>query len=297
MTIKKILAATDFSPRSRHAVERAAHLAHQFGAELRIVHVVPDLLRFDRHPDRPQSIQAGIVRGAERSLEVIGHDVQKKYSVSPSWTVIYGRASLAILEAQSAFSADLLVIGAQGETEPGPMRTLGGTTLKVLPACTVPLLVVRLPVADHYRRLMIALDGSPESGNVLAAARPFVGGAHCFVVHAFDVPFVRRLETLKLSSETIDAYASEQQAAQRETVGRQLAAAGLDQSCEVRAVRGDPRTVLMAEIDRLGPDLVILGKHASRTGACERIGSTMLRLAYGAGCDLLHVPEAPYKER
>ena len=98
MAIKKILAATDFSPRSRHAVERAAHLAHQFGAELRLVHVVPDLLRFDRHPDRPQSIQAGIVRGAERSLEVMGHDVQKKYSVSPSWTVIYGRASLAILE-------------------------------------------------------------------------------------------------------------------------------------------------------------------------------------------------------
>jgi len=247
-------------------------------------------LRFDRHPDRPQSIQAGIVRGAERSLEVIGHDVQKKYSVSPSWTVIYGRASLAILEAQSAFSADLLVIGAQGETEPGPMRTLGGTTLKVLPACTVPLLVVRLAVADHYRRLMIALDGSPESGNVLAAARPFVGGAHCFVVHAFDVPIVRRLEALKLSSETIDAYASEQQAVQRETVGRQLAASGLDQCCEVRAVRGDPRTVLMTEIDRLGPDLVILGKHASRTGGCERIGSTMLRLAYGAGCDLLHVP-------
>jgi nucleotide-binding universal stress UspA family protein len=272
-------------------------LARQFGAELRIAHVVPDLLRFDQHPDRQQALQAGIVRGAEHKLESVRQMVQKKYLLSLSWTVIYGRASAGILEAQSAFSADLLVIGAQGETEPGPMRALGGTTLKVLPDCAVPLLVVRLAGADQYRRLMIAVGDPTESGDMLAVVRSLVSGADCFVVHAFDVPFAKRLESLNLSSDTIDVYASEHQVAQRQAVGECLAAAGLDTCCEVRVLRGDPRTVLMAEIDRLEPDLVILGKHASGAGGCERIGSTLLRLAYGAGCDLLHVPGPQARER
>jgi nucleotide-binding universal stress UspA family protein len=291
VAIKKILAATDFSLRSRHAIDRAAHLARQLGAELRIVHAVPDLLRFNRKPDRQQSIQAGIVRGAERTLESIVQDVLKNHAISPSWTLIYGHASAAILEARAAFSADLLVIGAQGETEPGPMHALGGTTLKVLPACTVPLLIVRQPVADQYRRTMVAVGDIARSGNVLAAARSFVGGAaHCFIVHAFDAPFAKRFQTLRISSETLDAYASDEQAAQREAMGQELAAAGLDKCSEVRILRGDRRMVLMTEIDRLEPDLVILGKHANGALSFQRIGSTVLNLAYGTSCDLLQVP-------
>jgi nucleotide-binding universal stress UspA family protein len=291
MTIKRILAATDFSSRSRHAVDRAAHLAHRFDAELRIVHVVPDVLRSGRPFEHERSLQVDVTRGAERALECIGRDVQKRFSISASWTLIYGKASTAILEAQAAFSADLLVIGAQGETEPGPMRALGGTTLKILPACTIPLLVVRLPVADHYRHLIVAVDNSPRADDVLAVARSFATGAHCCVVHAFEMPYARRLAALKLSSETIDTYAAEQQTALRGTLARKVADAGLDKCSEIRVMRGDPLTVLMFEIERLEPDLVVLGKHASGSRGSERIGSTLLRLAYGADCDLLHVPE------
>jgi nucleotide-binding universal stress UspA family protein len=289
VTFKKILAATDFSARADHAVERAAQLAQQFAAELRVVHAMPDLTRFAWHIDRQQSIQTGIARGVERTMEKVCQRICEKYPVSPSWTVVYGRASAAIPEAQSMFSADLLVIGAQGESEPGPMRALGGTTLKLLPACAIPLLVVRRPVDHPYRRLMVALGDPAQSASLLTTARTLVGDGGCCVVHAFDVPYAPRFERLKINSETIDAYASDEEVLHREAVVQRLVAAGLDRQSEIRISRGDPRSVLLAEIERHHPELVILGKHTGGAEGSDRIGSLFLRLAYGADSDLLRI--------
>jgi CPA2 family monovalent cation:H+ antiporter-2 len=269
-----------------------ADLARQFGAELRIVHAVPEALLVARLPGSEDSIQAGVVRGAERLMRSTCREVERKFSVSPGHAVVYGRASHAILEAQSTFDPDLLVIGAKGESNAGPSRSLGGTTLKLLHRCAVPILIVRLPAESHYRRLLIGLGNSAVSGNVLTTARSILNGARCLVVHAFDAPFAERVRALKISEDAADAQASGRQAAQqRQVLAERLAAAKFDCGCELRVLRGNAQAVLLAEIRHMEPDLVILGKHEVAGANHDRhIGSTVLCIAYGTGCDLLHVP-------
>jgi len=237
-------------------------------------------------------LQSGIVRGVERTLRSICREVERKFSIAPSQAVVYGRASHAILEAQSAYRPDLLVVGAQGESESGPARSLGGTTLKLLRHSTVPMLVVRRLADNHYRRVLIGVGDSALSGDVLAAARLILGSGHGVVVHAFDAPLAKRVKVLKISGDTSEAHASELQALHRQTVAKWLKAAKLDGNCEVRVLRGHPQAVLIAEIRRVEPDLVVLGKHeAAPTDHDQHIGSTVLRIAYSTTCDLLQVPQ------
>jgi len=292
MAFRRILAATDFSPRSRRAVARAAHLARQFGADLRIVHAVPDALLVARLPGSEESIQAAVVRGAERLMHSTCREVERKFSVSPGHAVVYGRASQAILEAQSTFDPDLLVIGAKGESNAGPARSLGGTTLKLLHRCAVPVLIVRLPAESHYLRLLIGVGDSAVSGRVLTTARSLLDGARCLVVHAFDAPFAKRIRALKISGNATDAHASGRQAAQqRQALAERLAAARFDSGCELRVLRGNAQAILRAEIHHMEPDLIVLGKHeVASANHHQHIGSTVLCVAYGSSCDLLHVP-------
>ena len=145
-------------------------------------------------------------------------------------------------------------------------------------------------VVDFNVKIHVKGDGSGvELANVKMSMNPF---------DEIAVEEAIRLKEQGKATEIVAVSIGPQQAG--ETI-RTALAMGADRGILVKTdAIVEPLAVaklLQKVVEQEKPDLVILGKHASRTGACERIGSTMLRLAYGAGCDLLHVPEAPHRER
>jgi nucleotide-binding universal stress UspA family protein len=291
MAFKRILAATDFSPDSQHAVDRAAHIARQLGAELRVVHALPEGAVVDKLLKRDANTRAEMSRGAEAAMDAMCRRLDQTFSIMPSWAILYGRATRTILEAQAAFRADLLVIGARGENPAMPAGQLGGTSLKLMSSCKVPLLLVRRPVEDHYRQLLVAVDNSDVSIRVLDAARTWLPNASCHVVHAFEAPFATRLANMNVRSAAIDVYAQDEKKAQGHALEQVIDAVGIGKNAQVRVVRGDPTTVILAEAGRIEPDLIILGKHgAGWVDQTTGLGSTVLWTTYGTRCDLLQVP-------
>jgi nucleotide-binding universal stress UspA family protein len=290
MTFKRILVATDFSSAAQRAVDRAAHIARQTRAELRVVHALPEASFFSHLFHRDEALQAAMSRGAERAIQKICSGIEQTFSVAPSWAILYGRASQTLPEAQRNFDADLFVIGARGEGETTFGLPLGGTTLKLLAACMFPVLVVRRPVEDHYRTVMIAADDEARLERLLAIAGPWAEHARVQVVSSFEPPFAARLETLDISPAAIDAYATDEQKRRKEKIDAAVAKARLGDRVAAQVMRGDFTSTVIREARSRNPDLIMMDRHsAGFVNPGLGIGTNLLDIMLDSHADVLQV--------
>jgi nucleotide-binding universal stress UspA family protein len=151
MDFKTILAPTDFSPCSRHAVTHAVELAKRFGAEVALLHV------FDIPPGLGP---ATLVRAEDGALvglrDYLQADARRMVlaeveslrtdGVTIHPQVAEGRTADAILRAADELKADVIVIGTHGRTGLNRMF-MGSVAEHVIRHAKVPVLVVREPPA------------------------------------------------------------------------------------------------------------------------------------------------------
>ncbi len=147
--IKKILVPVDFSKHSDYAMRYAADLAHDFGAELLILHVVPEgdlRTMYDYPPDFPldQILDDQKKAAEQRFAEIVADEAKRGLKVTP--LVYSGSVYEEIIQTASAQKVDLIVIATHGRT--GLARVLlGSVTEKVVRLAPCPVLTVKHP--DH----------------------------------------------------------------------------------------------------------------------------------------------------
>lgn len=137
--IRRILLATDLSPASSGATNRAFDLARDLGAALLVVSVIdPEggglpgqrVPRMDqRRAEREVAAQALVLDGRRRGVRV-------------SFLVWEGEPGPAIVEAAGAEGADLIVVGTHGRSRVGRL-VLGSVSDHVVRNAPCPVLIVR----------------------------------------------------------------------------------------------------------------------------------------------------------
>lgn len=146
LTVNRILCPTDLSDPSFHALDKAIELARHFGAELLLLHVVPDV------PPLPNSGAGAFpVVEYERALEESARGRMTKLvaekvppDVKVRWIVTRGDAATQILLASEDEKVDLVVIATHGMT--GWRHLIfGSVTEKVVRLEHRPVLTLRRP--------------------------------------------------------------------------------------------------------------------------------------------------------
>lgn len=117
--IDRILVPTDFSEFSRPAVNYAVAMAERFGAQLHILHVVPDpaMLVPDAAVFTVESMQGQsekLVADAERMLQQIPEPSVGVQSITRAVRV--GAAFMEIIEYAQSQQIDLIVLGTHGRS-------------------------------------------------------------------------------------------------------------------------------------------------------------------------------------
>ena len=151
LSVKRIVAPTDFSRHSELSLEAAAELAEKFSAALQVLHIVVPQIYQSEMPemmlppveDRTKDMLAAARRrmdhwrqGAPKGLRLTTHVVESTR-----------KEDTAICEFAEAQDADLIVIGSHGHT--GLMHLLLGSTAEhVVRHAHCPVLVVkpRVPI-------------------------------------------------------------------------------------------------------------------------------------------------------
>lgn len=143
--IHRILFATDFSPASTPALDRAIELAKDNGAELIITHVYepPSRLSLDGYvlPQIYDEFEAALRDEAEAALAPLVERAGR-VGVKVRSLLIKGIPYRAIARAARSQAADLVVLGTHGRT--GMARLfLGSVAARVISTAPCPVLTVR----------------------------------------------------------------------------------------------------------------------------------------------------------
>jgi nucleotide-binding universal stress UspA family protein len=142
-TFTKILSPIDFSDPSQAALETAASLAKQFGAELLLVHIVPAI------PDLPSSVSMlkegqydeslhkdAATRLAEMAQELTQTGIKAESAIGTA-----NDTAMEIIRIAEENNADLIVIATHGLSGLHKL-VFGSVTDKVLRESHVPVLVM-----------------------------------------------------------------------------------------------------------------------------------------------------------
>ena len=284
-----ILAATDFSAPARHATDRAARLAHETGATMTLMHVLPgDALRELRQwLGAGHAMEQQLHDDARHQLGVLASDLHAHRHVSARAVSTSGPVLDEINREAEDLDAALLVLGARGA---GFLRRLvmGSTSERLLRRTTRPLLVVRQTPHEPYRRVLVALDFSPWSAHAITLARRVAPHARLLLFNAWQVPFEEKLHFAGVDAATIDRYRRQAGAEATRRVHALAGACGLRPSdWEPCIVEGNASQRIIEHEQERDCDLVALGKHGQSATEDLLLGSVSKHVLAEGSTDVL----------
>jgi nucleotide-binding universal stress UspA family protein len=273
MTLKSILALTDFSTSAEHALDRAALMAVRHRAMLRIMYAdeVPRL-RFTDPFARLQQRARQLARRHGIAAEALDHG---------------GDMLDAIV--RHAGHADLLVLDHRQHRATHTFWR--GTTLdQLLRHCPCPVLIVKQAPAGPYDHILVAVDFTSESKKLVRYSSTLESESELELFHALNTFNEPGMRSDGGSAEAIKAY---RQAALQDAQDRLVRFSdSLDtrrNRASLAAGRAEPARQIAVHQDFIRPDLVLVGKRRSSTLVDFMFGSVARRLISLAGCDVLVV--------
>lgn len=293
--IRTLLACTDFSPLAGRAVRRAARLAKAHEAKLVLVHAwdAPTIVPAWGDPGGGAWVSDEVVNeGVRARLERDGAALSAEYGIQVQATPLTGSVHRLIVEHADAVGADLLVVGAHGET--GLLhRLLGSTTQKILRRSHRPVLVVRTAADADYSRLLAATDFSDSARDAARIAAALCPAATLWLLHAHEPELEKRLAYARIDPELGERYfglALAEAERALATFAGMLERDGI--ACTPMLRQGHPSLLLPSVIDELDIDLVVLGAQGKSRLEAGLLGSVSQHAVAQAPCDVLVVPRA-----
>ena len=307
--LERVMIATDFHESSSEAAQWSTeHLAPE--AEHLLAHVLempePPAVLAGRYGSREELLRTAR-EGARQRLEklriALSPEPHLGEALPLSTMVREGQPAGEIVRLADEADVDLVVVGGRSDRERSAWNTLGTTAERVLRASPVPVLVARGLPDGPPRKLLVAVDGSKPAQRALAWAdflRYRFGGS----VTALHVESPAIFEYADSTPSGVDAavYGTGRAAAldpalraewirvREEWLREQVHRAGVDaDETALRVSIGRPADEILAEQERGGADLIVMGTHGSGTLVRTLLGSVAGAVLHRSPCSVLVV--------
>jgi nucleotide-binding universal stress UspA family protein len=280
----EVLVITDLAPASTNAVWRAALIAREQGASLRLLHVGGERRRMTQ---------------INEALEEIGKQVHARLGIVLNAEVVEG--DLLLPKAISAArSAGLLVIGPRRSN---PLREwIAGTQAeRLIRLCRIPTLVVKRPATPgrnaalgitaepgRYGRVLISVDLRPEAVDLIAAAMNFSRDPQTNIFHALGAGSEHRAT----STESVGSHSGDTAMQRAHSALRELIrSSGAQKLGAVSAIAfGQAAHCVLARERATGAELVVIGKRRRGLLADFILGGVTQQVLAGSRADVLVMP-------
>jgi nucleotide-binding universal stress UspA family protein len=288
--IRNILVAAGHFPQDDPVLARAAEIAREHQARLTLAHVVDSLAGIDFTDVDLIGLQHQLQLVARQNVDA-GLAKQNVGASEIDIRIEAGSPALRLIELIDEMPADLVVMRAN-QRESILEKIIGSTTDRVIRASRAPVLVVKRPVRQAYRRVVVATDASDESAAAVAFAAALFPLAGLHLVHAVQIPPQFESVMLRAGSgqANITAY-RDALVSKAKTYMRDMSETLANRPIQgtTRVVVGDPAKALAQATWSRKVDLIVLG--SGNAGLIRRalLGSVTRQMLQAAACDVLVV--------
>jgi nucleotide-binding universal stress UspA family protein len=288
--IESILVPTDFCPRSEAAALRALTLALPYEAAIHLVHAVrfPALATPYYDVAVPDAVWDAARSAARTKMEAARKAVEQRgvSTVTGEVHEFYDPVQV-IVETVEKRQPNLIAMGTHGRSGLQHL-TLGSIAERTLRQVSCPVLAVKEEVAhatDAIEKILLAVDFSADSDLAVEAARELGArlGASVDVVHAFDLPADCFATLDAVMTREIERKSGQLLEALKESLE------GECESVTVHLRRGAASVVISDEAERLGSNLIVMGRRGQSGLSHLLIGSVAERTLRRAPCSVLTV--------
>jgi len=279
----RILCATDLLPKSDAAVDRAAMIARGLDADLSLVHVVASSRSEDALERRVQRALTSMTRFRVPRWQ---------HRAVPNVLLRAGNPASEVVRVLREARAQLVVLGPHRRRR--VRDALGGTIAeKVLGARCCPVLIVRREPLTAYRNILLALDLSPASGEVVETAESLIRttGAASAVIHAFEPPYSGVFGHVQPDMESVGAANCAERYEAKNALQRVLTRRSQEpERYDLILSSAFPAEAVLRAIARKQPDLLVMGTRGHGRVLRGLLGSVTDRVLRSVACDVLIVP-------
>ena len=275
VSLRRILAPTDFSDCATSAVEYAKLLARRFGAGITLLHAAPPPVTFEPLPLTSFADSYADEEYAALALSAYRADVLAEFPDSEE-VLVTGNPAEAIIASSNSVGADMIVMGTNGR-EGLSRAVLGSVAESVIHRSDRPVLTVR-STDNHPRPAGIARILCPVNYSTVAS-RAYQHAL--FLASAFEA----ELTVLYLEEQGVVDQSAEMKRL-REWVGD----VPLTMRASLLVDYGEAAVQVNDYALRHGTDLIVMGVQHKRRDTITVIGSTTATLTRHAPCPVLTVP-------
>lgn len=275
MNIQSILAVTDLSSEGNRTVVRAAMVAAQHRALLKIMYA-------------PWDVMASGSAGVQEEVRRLAAEVHTRFGILvKNVSDTSGRLQGV---AEEARWVDMLVIGDRREKSVKAFFC-GQPIERLQRVVRCPILLVRLEVFHRYRRILVAVDFTPESRKLVKLAWSLDSGAEVELFHALNMMHEGKLRYADVSEQAIKAYRHE---STRDAHARMFWLSDSSTARRNRVVaaigRGDAARQAVIQQQHANAELLVVGKRRSSSFSDFIFGSVAQRVLWWSSGDVLLVP-------
>lgn len=281
----KILCATDLLPKSEAAIDRAGRLAEHLGAELTLLHAVA-LTESDQMLEQD-------LRRASAELKFRAGLALWRHGPRPNVLVRAGNPTRVLVETMTELEPDLIVLGRHRQ-RPARDSLTGTMAARVLSERKCPVLIVGRMLWGAYRDVVLALDRTKDSAEVVRAAEVLVlkNGVRASIVHAYQPPYEGILTSVGVASAAVSGYSESWSDDASSALRALLMKVSNDFSRYGLVIEhATPAAAIQKVVNRLDPDLLVLGTRGRGRLGRALLGSVASRVIATARCDVLVVPD------
>jgi nucleotide-binding universal stress UspA family protein len=291
-----VIIATSLTKASDQIVRSGVRIARAAGAQIHLVHAYDLTMLYSGAamgggvylPELIEGESAGQLQRLQDQAWRLG--IQR--AELAGLTALEGAPHRVLVETAAAAGTSLIVMGA-AESWGSLSKLLGSTADRVVRAATCPVLALRGELELPPRRVLIAVDQSPASGDamrrglrVLAAIGAGPGGRPRTAIEALYVAETPRLKAVlpTLDPRRVEARAADDAAELESFIAAHLPEPGWHVSGRVRSASAADREIL-TRCAEAAPDLVVLGTHGRSGFERFLIGSvaeSVMRHAQGS---------------
>ncbi len=288
--MRNIAVATDFAEGGRLALARAAQLALEHDARLTLLHVwgepaieVARMMFGADGPEINEALKKSIEEQARAAVEDLAPGLQDRTTVR----VLSGRPDREILAAIREDGIDVVVMGAQSQ-RPRMGLWFGSTTERVMLNADRPTLAVKREPSGPYRRLLVPVDFSANSGAALELAMRFSPDAEITALHAYHVPFESKLRLSGATEDAIEGYRENALNEAKKGMAALVAnTPGARGRVKTALVEGSAALVVMEQEKLLESDLIVVSRQGHSMIGEVLLGRVTRRVLIDSGADVL----------